>query len=593
MAAIAAKESAKQASTFIAGTLNIVSDLLANVYSDYIQKTYNRVSTIKTFINPQKPIDLVSNFVPLLLTNGSETIDEIELINRIGLSSRIVISGLAGRGKSVLMKYLAVTKYHTPDGRIPLFLELRSLNNVSSKDFLYFMHASYKGKKRLSFEKFKSYLIKGIFLIILDGFDELNPEFRDDVEIQINAFSETYKLSSIIISGRPDERFNSWPQFETYSICPMTIDQVEDLVNKIDFDLDTKKKFLKEVKSTLYKSHKSFLSTPLLATLMLLTFDQYANIPDKLHIFYDYAFETLFQKHDAMKGQYVRALQSKLPVDVFRRAFSAFCAISYAESRYSFTREEITNLIDKALVYHQKPCQTEQFLFDLIESICLIQLEGFEYSFVHRSFQEYFCALFLTLSDTNTRVKFMDEVSRRPYDNVPIMLFDMRQDILEKEWVSPKVIELLSELDGDREYFEAALAQISRIGVRENDGSYLISYWAMGKFWNNISMIRRLYPAIFHGCGALEAVPTEDDRKDGFLERLMSDIKSKRRLPQWCRNEAGIMEVDLRLAPSYVIEGIQFEDYGRRSLKALREVLKDIQKRSELRSTFLEGLFPA
>lgn len=45
---------------------------------------------------------------------------------------------------------------------------------------------------------------------------------------------------------------------------------------------------------------------------MLLTFEQYAEVPSKMHIFYREAFAALSVKHDASKGAYKRVLKTGL-----------------------------------------------------------------------------------------------------------------------------------------------------------------------------------------------------------------------------------------------------------------------------------------
>jgi hypothetical protein len=62
---------------------------------------------------------------------------------------------------------------------------------------------------------------------------------------------------------------------------------------------------------------------------MLLTFDSYAQIPDKLYIFYSNAFETMFFKHDATKSGFKRQLKSDLSFDDFKNVFSIFCFHTY------------------------------------------------------------------------------------------------------------------------------------------------------------------------------------------------------------------------------------------------------------------------
>jgi NACHT domain len=596
----AAETSIKNAGSMFKSGMGSLSDIFTNIYRDYLLVTYKKVSTIKTFVNPQTPIDLYDNFVSLTLKNEFETINEIDLIENIKPGCRIVVSALAGRGKSVLMKYIALSKYHAPTGSIPLFLELRQINNISSKDFLVYLHNSYKGTKRLSYNAFLDYLKSGAFLLILDGFDEVSPDNRNQIEKQILDISIEYPKSSIIVSGRPDEKFNSWENFHHFKICPMTLGQVEQLIKLLDYDKPTKLKFLKQVKTRLFKSHESFLSTPLLATLMLLTFDQYADIPDKIHIFYDNAFETLFRKHDAMKEQYVRSTRSNLPVDVFRKVFSAFCAISYSESRFSFSREQLISDISKSLNYYENPCKPEQFLFDLVESVCLIQLEGFEYHFVHRSFQEYFCALFLAHSNSDTRSKFLSESLGRFGDNVVPMLFDMAQEAVEKEWVIRVVdrcIEFI-ESSGGRS-IDAFLSEISAIAMRYIDENSHIQYLELGPLYGELNLLRRLYPAIFIGTGSI-FVHTKISHIGAFDKVIKSRANAgdSRFILQ---HNASLRKGNSETNPHMVIallrsdevwlEEIGLLEHAENTIKALKEIKRDLERREKSRMKFLDGLF--
>jgi len=107
-------------------------------------------------------------------------------------------------------------------------------------------------------------------------------------------------------------------------VQPLDINQVTALIGKLKYDDKIKRKFVQRIKADLYSKHQSFLSSPLLATMMLLTFDQFADIPEKIHLFYEQAFDTLFAKHDATKEAYKRQSQTKLPIDVFKKALAYF-----------------------------------------------------------------------------------------------------------------------------------------------------------------------------------------------------------------------------------------------------------------------------
>ena len=82
------------------------------------------------------------------------------------------------------------------------------------------------------------------------------------------------------------------------------------LIDRLEFRPDEpaiKKKFLSVLERMLFRTHRSFTENPLLLTIMLLTFEQYAEVPVKMHVFYREAFEVLAKRHDASKGVFKRA----------------------------------------------------------------------------------------------------------------------------------------------------------------------------------------------------------------------------------------------------------------------------------------------
>jgi hypothetical protein len=102
----------------------------------------------------------------------------------------------------------------------------------------------------------------------------------------------TYKYSDCIflVTSRPDEtRFAGWNEFYVGKILPFDAKQVDLFIKKIDFDEKLKNRFILEVKKNLFKTHKEFLSNPLLCTMMLMTYNEFDEIPAKRHVFYSKA----------------------------------------------------------------------------------------------------------------------------------------------------------------------------------------------------------------------------------------------------------------------------------------------------------------
>jgi hypothetical protein len=295
-----------------------------------------------------------------------------------------------------------------------------------------------------------------VFLLILDGFDELNHDIRQTIEKQILDLRKDFPNTGVIISSRPDEqRFGSWTEFRVFKVNELDKDQTVKLVNSLPYDAGVKKRFLTDVVDKLYETHQSFLSSPLLSTIMLLTFESFAEIPTKIHAFYGQAFDTLFQRHDAQKDQFNRQTYSGLELEDFKTCFAAFCAMSYLQERLSFDEKTLTETADSAVKYIKqtraktkiaKPRKftSKQFIDDLHETVCMLQHDGLEISFVHRSFQEYFAARFVTQLNSGKIAKIIDKYCRNQSDSVIPMLHDMYKEPVEIEWVIPTIDKIIN-----------------------------------------------------------------------------------------------------------------------------------------------------
>lgn len=364
-------------------------------FEEYLNTSYNKCRYFKTILNPQQPQLVLDRYVNVTLTCGRESVRDDDLLNSIQSRQRIVVTGLAGSGKSMFIKYITVRSFEYAPGYVPLFVELRHINALTEPNLLTFIRSSCTSKlASITETQFDLSLHSGALMLILDGFDELNVELRENIERQILDIQKDFPKAMVVVSSRPDERFNSWSSYFVYKVDKLSKSQVEKLIQSLDYDNGVRRRFLREVKSSLYESHESFLSSPLLASIMLLTYEEFAEIPQKMHAFYGQAFDTLLQKHDAQKEQYQRKTYTGLSREDFRRLFAAFCAMTYLEQRYSFTDDQLLEAANNATKYIRQTTPDfdskvtgKKFIQDLFESVCMIQRDGTEISFVHRSFR--------------------------------------------------------------------------------------------------------------------------------------------------------------------------------------------------------------
>ena len=408
----------------------------------YSRNSYDKYSRIKTILYKAEPQFIYDFFeVPFLSKNGKSILaDDVDRI--LDNSHFIIIQGIGGIGKSTLMKHLFINELEKKD-LIPIFFELKDINDIKTEyDILdCIFERLFSLGSDISRDALQYALKTGCFLFLLDGYDEIVTDKRNEFLKKLDSFCDRYSDNYFVISSRPYSEFVELQRFTVLSTCPFTKKQAISLITKLSFDVDVKERFITAIEERLYDSHKSFASNPLLLSIMLLTFDNYAEIPEKLHIFYANAFETLYEKHDATKAGYRREIRSALSYDSFRTVFSYFCFISYAQGKIEFTKDELVETIKKITI-RGIAFDAESFIYDLSNSLCVIYRDGLDYKFTHRSFQEYFTAFFLKeLSDTNmgkmSRQIIYKDTYRATHDNVFYMLRDMTEDRFESNILLP------------------------------------------------------------------------------------------------------------------------------------------------------------
>ncbi|MBS0297748.1 MAG: NACHT domain-containing protein [Proteobacteria bacterium] len=420
----------------------------------YLSKTEHRVRFVKTLFSDD-PVDLNDLYVPISFEKNGSILQHADLVYEIENKRRIVISGIAGGGKSMFTRKYCLDTIYAKEN-LPVYIELRlvspAIGNLSdsiSKELLSALPGA-------GSEVAQALMEKGKIVAILDGFDEVSQDNREWMAREIDGLAVKFPSMKIVVTSRPNEGLSAWKGFSLCRVQPMSKASAIELLNNIQFDMEIKSAFISEVDATLYMKHRDFLSNPLLCTLMLVAYRQFAEIPDKVYLFYQFAFEALFRRHDTSKdGVFKRDLASGLQYDEFQRLFSYFCAKSYALEQFGFYENDFIKYIIDSIAYENLSCTMESCKFDLLETVCLILRDGLEYKFVHRSFQEYFAALFLVNSDGKSLRLALDHICHRMgNDNVVAMAYQMNPALLEKEWLLPKIEKiwsLMKSIDPERE----------------------------------------------------------------------------------------------------------------------------------------------
>lgn len=494
-------------------------------YEKYLQKAKKHYSMKTTLITREQPQKFYGIFVCTdLVRNAAYTAgkaqDEKRIIKDATLeklkkvSKHIIIEGTGGIGKSMFLTHLFLSsaqQYAKGNGQVPVFVSLRDYNKSTSGFMELVWRAINAFDPEVEQEKVIHSFETNNIDLLLDGLDEIPTSLRETFYKDLEAFIKGYPGITIVLSSRPVNAPFPFGLFATYKIRELTLEQALELISKIKiWDAESKDSFKLALKNGLYYSHEQFASNPLLLTIMLMTYSYFGTSFNDMHVFYAKAYETMARLHDQSKGTYQRTLHTKLSPEEFAVFFSQFCARTYTEEVFEFTDltfATFMNKVIKKVAPNNPDLSPRAFAMDLTDNLCLMYREGEKYYFIHRSFQEYFAAVYFA-SDFETKLEsvgsFFEKNHRSYSDHTFDMLYGMIPQKVERNIFLPYLKNLISECKSEAE--ENA----------EEDEQPSAEYWAF---------LERQYPFLYYEQG--ETGEPNSNSPDSFI---YSEIREKKDL---------------------------------------------------------------
>jgi hypothetical protein len=381
---------------------------------DAIVQTIAEVEKVRTIIGPDR-IPLSSFYYPCKIAEGrplqrvSNTARHVETASEIAEDKNILIYGTIGQGKSILMKYLCVQELK--QGRkIPIFIELRTIEAGSSLKFTILQTLNSIGFGELTDADLQFLLNTGSIIFFLDGFDEVKRELAMSVEREFKALKTFAPQTRWVISSRPGSlsgHISALPFIHHVHIAPLADDDFGPFLEALRAPAESKAKLLEAINASPMEI-KGVLRTPLMLTLLNMTFGTSTHIPSTLHEFYESLFLFLVYRHDETKLGYVRQKATQLSNSDLQNAFEHFAFLS-KECGVSLSDEEFSIYAKNASKLCGLEFTPEGFRADLTETVCLMIRDGLKTAFIHRSVQEFYAAFFVKHLGEEEQVKLIYE----------------------------------------------------------------------------------------------------------------------------------------------------------------------------------------
>lgn len=369
-------------------------------YDNYVNgHIYENLKT-KTIDGKDSLFVIDDIYYPLRFKNNNNESVLLENMIMTGEGCILNITGVAGNGKSTVMKKLLIETIRK-GLRLPFFLELRTLEDNSIVEKL--VEIINNCGVKADIDSVESALSSSRIILLLDGFDEISSGRRKVVYKEIELIKNKFK-APILISSRPHTE-----------ICTSTIAQeikIQDLSPLDVFNLIDKRmgKFEAEKAKQILKSNNELLTslvTPILVSLFCACYPNADIIPKTASDYYQRIFDILYEGHDLRKLFFSREKAFHDDSGLVKAIFCAFSFLSLKENKLTITHQEAIDFIDKSMNrcgYKPKSNDTSNFLQDIIKITGLIKEDGFkQYAFIHKSIQEYHAALFIKNSDDDAK----------------------------------------------------------------------------------------------------------------------------------------------------------------------------------------------
>ena len=252
-------------------------------------------------------------------------------------------------------------------------------------------------------------------VLFLDGFDEVPDTEKPGIVHDIENIALTFDDLRVVITSRPESGIEVSPLFEVLKLSDLVNGEYKTVIHKLTDDSAFADNLIKQV-----EAHKSklqeLLCTPLLVTLLVMSYKSFQELPEQLSEFYDSIFQVLLQRHDGAKPGFKRPRRCAFNDNQYRSVFEGMCYESKRKVKSIFVYDDVVQFAKASLVKYRLTDDPDKYIEDIIKVTCLILREGKNYRFIHRSIQEYYAAAFIKHRSEPVAKKFYEQmIDQGPY----------------------------------------------------------------------------------------------------------------------------------------------------------------------------------
>ncbi|MEM8603198.1 MAG: NACHT domain-containing protein [Cyanobacteria bacterium P01_H01_bin.121] len=322
----------------------------------------------------------------------------------------LMVLGGPGIGKSTFLRRVGLEALKgKKDGDyrhecIPVFLELK-----------YFDSAGITIEQRITkeFERCgwphaeafaEAALDQGKLLILLDGLDEVPEASLKHVINEIRRLVDRYSQNRFIASCRIAAYQGGFPRFRDVAMASFDEEQIEQFIRnwfrqEEEVQANAADRCWELLQQPAYAATQELAQTPLLLTLLCVTYRQNQDFPRNRSKLYGEALRVLMKEWAAEKFLERDPIYQDLSPELERELLATIAYESFAADQLFFSQREVTDQIREFLVTNlnaPKHLDAEKMLNAIeVQQGLLVERARDTYSFSHLTLQEYLTAQYI------------------------------------------------------------------------------------------------------------------------------------------------------------------------------------------------------